>query len=238
MITVRRAEARQHERRDKQEYWFTFGPPRAPDTPDAGGFGAIELLKEGRLAPRAGIRQPSVAAEIVTYVREGTLGYQDSAGQSGVLCAGEFQRMTVGPDVRYSETNASPSEWAHVFQIWLRPSTQGLEPGHEQKRFSNADRRGRLCLVASRDAHSGSLHICQDVQMYSAVLKPGRHIIHALSPGRRAWLHIVQGWATLGEVSLRTGDGAGVEDEPTVSLTAREDTEILLLDLGGDVASL
>ena len=149
-------------------------------------------------------------------------------GRSGVIQAGEFQRMTAGRGLRHSETNASRTEWAHVFQIWLRPSEAGLEPGHEQKRFSAAERRGGLCVVASPDARRGSLRIHQDALVYSAMLDPGQHVIHELSQGRSAWLHLVQGEVTLGDIVLTTGDGAGVTAEPAVSLTAREETEILL----------
>jgi hypothetical protein len=41
----------------------------------------------------------------------------------------------------------------------------------------------------------------------------------------------VQGEVTLGDIVLTTGDGAGLTSERAVSLTAREETEILLLDL-------
>jgi redox-sensitive bicupin YhaK (pirin superfamily) len=57
-------------------------------------------------------------------------------------------------------------------------------------------------------------------------------VVHELSPGRSAWLHVVQGEVTLGDDVLGTGDGAGVTAERAVSLTAREETEILLLDVG------
>jgi redox-sensitive bicupin YhaK (pirin superfamily) len=56
--------------------------------------------------------------------------------------------------------------------------------------------------------------------------------VRELAPGRCAWLHIVQGEVTLGDFVLGTGDGAGVTAEPAVSLTAREESEILLIDLG------
>jgi redox-sensitive bicupin YhaK (pirin superfamily) len=46
-----------------------------------------------------------------------------------------------------------------------------------------------------------------------------------------AWLHIVSGEATLGDVALTRGDGAGVVGEPVVSLTARAHTELLLVDV-------
>jgi redox-sensitive bicupin YhaK (pirin superfamily) len=140
--------------------------------------------------------------------------------------------MTTGQGTRYREVNASPTDWAHVFQIWLRPSMPGLEPGHEQRRFCNAERRGVLCVVASPDARQGSLRIHQDALLHSALLARGQHIIHELSPGRSAWLHVVDGAATLGDVSLSTGDGAGIAGERAISLTVTEDTELLLLELG------
>ena len=45
------------------------------------------------------------------------------------------------------------------------------------------------------------------------------------------WLHIVEGEASLGDVVLSTGDGAGIALERSVSVTARERTELLLINL-------
>ena len=233
MITLRRAKERHHDRLRKEDVWLTFYPQDRAD-PLADGFGTLEILNEYRLPPGAGVpRHPHHDAEIVTYVREGALAYEDSMGRSGVIQAGEFQRMTAARGIRHSETNALWTDWAYVFQIWLRPSEAGAEPGHEQKRFSAAERRGRLCVVASPDARRGSLRIHPDALMYSAMLDPGQHVVHELSQGRSAWLHIVQGEVTLGDIALSTGDGAGVTAERAVSLPEREETEILLLDLDG-----
>jgi len=232
MITLRRAKERRHDRRRKQEVWHTFYPEDRADAL-ADGFGTLEILDEDRLPPGARVPLHLLHdAEIVTYVREGALAHEDSMGRSGVIHAGEFQRMTAGHGIRYSETNASRTDWAHVFQIWLRPSEAGLDPSHEQKRFCAAERRGALCVVASPDGRRGSLRIHQDALMYSAMLDPGQHVVHELSRGRSAWLHLVQGEVLLGDVVLTTGDGAGVTAERAVSLTAREATEILLVDLG------
>jgi redox-sensitive bicupin YhaK (pirin superfamily) len=236
MLTLCRANER-HPHRGRKEVWHTFGPDAADAR--AGGFGALELLDEDRLPPGAGVPgHPRRDAEIVTYVREGALAHEDSMGRSGVIHAGEFQRLTAGRGLRHSETNASRADWAHVFQLWLRPSEAGLAPGHEQKRFSAAERRGGLCVVASPDARRGSLRIHQDALVYSALLAAGQHVIHELAQGRSAWLHVVQGEATLGDTVLTTGDGAGVTAEPAVSLTACEETEILLIDLGERVPRL
>ena len=237
MITLRRAEERRHDRHSERDVWFTFYPRDRAD-PRADRFGQLESLRESHLPPGTVISEDAYhEAEIVTYVREGALAYEDAPGRSGVIQAGEFQGTAAGRGIRRSEKNASRSNWAQVFQLLLAPSEPGLEPDHEQKRFSTAERRGGLCVVASADARKGSLRIHQDVLTCSALLEPGQHVVHELSPGRRAWLHIVEGEVTLGDIVLTTGDGAGVTAERAVSLTAQSETEILLLDLGEELST-
>ena len=127
-------------------------------------------------------------------------------GRSGVIHAGEFQRIAAEPGIRHSEMNASRSDQAHVFKIGLRAAPAGLEPGHQQKRFSVAERRGELCVVASMDARRGSLRMRQDALIHSAMLHPGQHIAHELTPGRMGWLHVVHGSVTFGDTVLTAGD--------------------------------
>jgi redox-sensitive bicupin YhaK (pirin superfamily) len=170
-------------------------------------------------------------------VREGALAYEDSNGRSAVITTGEFQRMTPGRGIRCNETNASRTDWAHVFQIGFYPLQREFESGHEQKRFSAAERRGLLCAVASHDARKGSLRVHQDARVYSSLLDPGQHLAHELTQGRRAWLHVVDGEVTVAEGTLTTGDGAAFAGELAVSITAREESEILLVDLADSQAA-
>lgn len=231
MISLRLAAERHHDQRLKREVWRTFDPVGRTDGL-VDRFRALEALDESRLPPRADIpRRVGGEGEIITYVREGTVAYDDSTGHSGVIHAGEFQRMITAPGARHGESNASRVDWAHVFQIRMRRSKLELEPGREQKRFSAAERRGGLCIVASPDARGGSLRLGQDTWMYSALLEPGQHVVHELAPAHAAWLHVVQGEVTLDDFVLVTGDGAGVITERAVSMTARADSEILLFDL-------
>lgn len=230
MITLRRAGERRHQLLRRHEAWLTFHP-QDEVAAFAKGFGPLQILKEGWLPPRAAGRHPVHEVEIITYVREGTMLYEDSAGRSGVLRAGEFLRTTAGHEMHFSESNASTSQWAHVYQIWLRPTVTGLEPGDAQKRFSKAERHGSLCIVASPDGRRGSLVIHQDAYLYSAILDQGQHVVHELVDGRSAWLHVVAGNVQLGAEVLTAGDGAGFTSERAVSVTMMEESEILLLDL-------
>jgi redox-sensitive bicupin YhaK (pirin superfamily) len=232
MIALCRNEQRHYQRSGKQEGWLTFRA--GAGVAEVGvGFGTLELLNEARLSAGARLApEPARACEVLTFVREGVLAYDDSLGRTGVIEAGEFHRMAAARAPRHTAMNAPRGSGAHVFQLGLRPSRISSAPSHEQKRFSTAERRGALCLVAAPDARRGSLRVDADVLVYSAVLDLGQHVVHELREGRSAWLHLVRGEATLGGLILTAGDGAGVSGERSVSLTARNDTELLLVDLG------
>jgi redox-sensitive bicupin YhaK (pirin superfamily) len=128
--------------------------------------------------------------------------------------------------------NVSSEHEAHVFQIWLRPSQLGLDPGHEKRRFGDAERRGHLRVVASPSGLEGSLMIHQDAYLYSGILSVGQRVVHPIDQGRGAWLHVVEGSVTVDSVVLETGDGVGLHHEEAATIDVTEPTEVLLLDLG------
>jgi hypothetical protein len=231
MITLRRDQDRHHAQRRHHDVWLTFYPQRADD-PLASGFHALEMLTENRLPPGAGVSpQPRRQAETVTYVLQGALAQQDSGGHSNVVSAGEFQRRSTPSGVHHSEHNASATDWAHIFRISLSAAAGSPAADQEQKRFPVAEHRGVLCAVASPDGRAGSLRVQQDLIIFSAILDAGQQLTHELTAGRCAWLHVVRGEVVCGDVALTGGDGAGITAERAIALTARSETEILLLDL-------
>ncbi len=236
MITLHRAQ--QFNEQDLQpEVRFTTCPSALNDLTSSSRI-ASGTLKECRLPPGGGLPPDEHhQTEIITYVCDGSLAFEDSTGTSGVIHAGEFQRTTTGPRLRRLETNASPTLWTHLFQLRLQTLTDEFETGYELQRFSAAQRRGLLCIVASHDGRRESLQLHHDVLMQSSLLNEGQHLVHQLLPGRRAWLHLVAGKVALGDDMLLIGDEAGIEAERAVSLTACAETEILLLDLASSAPS-
>lgn len=228
MILVRKSEERRPEPGFGQDSWSSVGGD-APQGP--GKFGANEAFREGHLIPRSASREILRDTEIITYVYDGSLAYEDSLGQVGVLQAGDFHLMTTGHGVSYSEMNTSPIHPAHIFQLRLSPDQLGLVPGGKTSRFSVAQRRGRLCCVASPGGRDGSLAIHRNAFLYSSILGPGQRLIHPLARGRGAWLHIVSGSLRIEEATLSSGDSAFIEGEASASMESNEVTEILLLEI-------
>jgi quercetin 2,3-dioxygenase len=170
--------------------------------------------------------------EIISYVLEGALEHKDSIGTGSVIRPGDVQVMSAGTGIRHSEFNHSRSEPVHFLQIWIVPDRKGIAPRYEQKTFVAQDKRGRLRLVGSPDGREDSIVIHQNVMLFAALLDPGQSVEQTLAPKRKAWVQVVRGAIHLGSDELVAGDGAAVEGETTVRLTAtRNGTEILLFDL-------
>ena len=168
--------------------------------------------------------------EIVSYVLSGALEHKDSMGTGSIIRAGDIQRMTAGTGVTHSEYNHSKQEEVHFLQIWIVPERQGLVPGYEQIALPPA-RHGRFQLIGDRHGTDGAVTIHQDVRLYAADLAAGQETVQELPAGRRAWLHVARGVATLNGDELRAGDGAAISDEASITLATEVGAELLLFDL-------
>jgi redox-sensitive bicupin YhaK (pirin superfamily) len=133
--------------------------------------------------------------------------------------------------VTHSEFNPSGTEALRLLQIWIEPARRGIEPGYEQRHFSDDDRKGRLRIVASPDGAEGSVTVHTDAKIFAALLGPGDAVTHEIGDGRGVWVQVVSGSVGLGDEVLSAGDGAAVEGEPSLRIEGRRDSEILLFDL-------
>ena len=231
MITVRPAGERGRTRTSWLESLHTFSFNRYYD-PRHAGFRELLVINEDRVAPGQGFGAHSHSdMEILSYVVEGALEHRDSAGGSGVIRPNELQRMSAGTGVSHSEFNASETEPVHFLQIWIRPEREGLKPGYEQRAFPEQERRGRLRLIASRGGSDGSLTIHQDVKVYDALLAGGEELSYQPGVDRHVWVQVIKGAVNLNGATLRAGDGAAASEEPSLTINASEDAEVMLFDL-------
>ena len=231
MIRVRKASERGHFDHGWLDTYHTFSFARYHD-PRHMGFRALRVINEDRVQPGRGFgTHGHEDMEIVTYVLDGALEHRDSLGTGSTIRPGELQRMTAGTGITHSEFNPSLTEPVHLYQIWLLPEREGLEPSYEQKVFPESERRNRLRLVASPDGRDGSLTIRQDARLFLASLDGGREVSHELSPGRHAWLQVLRGGVVLNGLALSPGDGAAITEESVLAILADGPSEVLLFDL-------
>lgn len=231
MLIVRHANQRGHANHGWLDSYHSFSFASYYD-PAYMGFRNLRVINEDRVQAGQGFgTHPHRDMEIVSYVLAGGLQHRDSLGTGSVIRPGDVQRMSAGTGVTHSEFNASKSEPVHFLQIWLQPSQPGLAPGYEQKTFSDAEKQGRLCLVASPQPREGSLTIHSDAHLYAGRFAAGEGAEHTLAPGRHAWVQVVRGSVRVNGTEAQTGDGVALSQEERVQIEGVKDAEILLFDL-------
>jgi redox-sensitive bicupin YhaK (pirin superfamily) len=231
MITIRRSSERGHFEHGWLNTYHTFSFDQYYD-PRYTGFRNLRVINEdfvaaGRGFPKHGHRD----MEIITYILEGALKHEDSMGNGSVIRPGDVQRMTAGTGVRHSEQNASLSQRVHLLQIWILPNTVDLEPGYEQKAFTEDDRRGQLRLIASEDGREGTVQVHQDMSLFASILPAGNEVAHQMDQQRYAWLQVARGAVEVNGERANQGDGVVAVGESNLRVRAVEDAEVLLFDL-------
>jgi redox-sensitive bicupin YhaK (pirin superfamily) len=231
MMTVRRASERGRSQTDWLDSRHTFSFADYVDAKHM-GFGPLRVINEDVVAPGRGFgRHPHRDMEILSYVLEGALEHADSMGTGSIIRPGDVQRMSAGTGVLHSERNHSPSEPVHFLQIWIEPEARGLAPGYEQKRFDDR-RRNALRLIASRDGRDGSVTVHQDASLYVGTLDKAAMVDLDLAPGRRAWVQVLRGDASVNGQALGQGDGAATERESKIAIAGGSiPSEVLVFDL-------
>jgi redox-sensitive bicupin YhaK (pirin superfamily) len=231
MIEIRKSADRGHADHGWLNTRFTFSFADYYD-PKHEQFRTLRVMNDDRVAGGGGFpTHPHRDMEIVTYVLEGALQHKDSMGNGSVIRPGDVQYMSAGSGVAHSEFNASQKDPVHLYQIWMFPDKKGHKPAYDQKHFDEAEKRGKLRLVASPDGRDGSVKIRQDNELYVTLLGPGDTVKHTLDKERHAYVQVARGSVTLNGKTLETGDGAAISVEKSLELTGVKDAEVLLFDL-------
>lgn len=195
------------------------------------GWGAIRVWNDDEIGANSGFPpHPHKDMEIITYVRSGAITHQDSMGNQGKTGAGDVQVMSAGTGVRHAEYNLE-AEPTTLFQIWIEPKRQGGSPSWGAKPFPKGDRSGKFVTLASGfEGDEGALPIRADARVLGATLKKGESLTHTVGDGRHAYLVPATGAIEIDGTRFDARDGAALSGGQTVTITALDDAEIVLVD--------
>jgi quercetin 2,3-dioxygenase len=199
------------------------------------------------IAPRSGFdTHPHRNMEIVTWVLDGSLVHQDSAGHNGVIYPNLAQRMTAGSGIRHSEkndlsaVNPDADRPVDLIQMWVVPDEPEVTPGYEQLDLDPADFHGRLGVVASGMAQHRDQAAIRIRNRYAALhvarLDPDESVTIPDAPF--AHVYLARGRMDLeAEGTLELGDAARLTAAGERRLTAGEPSEVLIWEMHADLGA-
>jgi quercetin 2,3-dioxygenase len=173
--------------------------------------------------------------EIVTWVLQGELTHQDSAGNHGLVYPGLAQRMSAGSGILHSEKNGSAFAPVHFVQMWVVPDESGVTPSYQQHEIEDELLTGGLVIIASGiPGHEAAITLHnRSAALHGARLEHGAAIDLPHAP----YLHVflVRGRLTLeglvDQGELNEGDAVRLTDCDGPRLTAAEHSEVLIWEM-------
>ena len=213
----------------KTNYTFSFANYYDPARVH---FGALRVLKDDFISAGMGFdRHPHDNMEIVTIPLEGRLEHKDSMGNTMQILSGDVQIMSAGTGIFHSEFNPDTGHDLRLLQIWVLPKLKNITPRYDQKTYDPAGRKNRWQRVVS-PTETEAVWINQDAWFSLISLEKGKTAGYAFQkPGNGAYVFMMEGSADVSGTQLDRRDGGGFRDTDTLSVTALENAEILLMEL-------
>lgn len=214
----------------KPNYYFSFSNYHNPSKVR---FGLLRVLNDDFVAGGGGFpTHPHDNMEIVTIPFSGALKHKDSTGGEGVIKAGDVQIMSAGTGVQHSEVNASATDPVTLFQIWIYPKEKDITPRYDQRNFDVNERINSWQVVVSPLQQDGGLWINQDARFALTKLEAGKSIqYNSAFKGNGVFLVVINGSVEIDGKQLGKRDAAAVEPATEVAITAKEDSELLAIEV-------
>jgi redox-sensitive bicupin YhaK (pirin superfamily) len=162
---------------------------------------------------------PHRGFETVTYVLEGEMEHEDSAGHRGVIKAGDVQWMTAGAGVIHSEMPSAKLQKeggrVHGFQIWvnlpskLKMTTPRYQevPGARIPTASSSDGKTTVRVVAGEALGTRAvIDTVTPIVYQDWSLSPGADVTVPLDSKLRALVYVFEGEAKVGGRLLKDGE--------------------------------
>ena len=212
--------------------WLNYGlvdyvDPHQPRT------SAIRLFRQHWLEPKFYCSGESLFdRDLVVYLHERALELAGRFGDIAAISAGSVLRISQRSGDWHEFYNASDSQRATFFEIFIAADAVASTPSYEIKLFPETEKRRRWRLIASRGGRNGALALRADVNIYATLLEDGETLRHALDPGRVAWLHAAYGWLEVNGQTIDPGVGLKLVGGGSIDVVAKSpQAEALLFDI-------
>lgn len=214
----------------KTNYSFSFGRYYNPGKM---GFGLLRVINDDTVMGGKGFdTHPHNNMEIITLPLSGDLAHKDSMGNSSVIKEGDIQVMSAGSGIYHSEFNPNEDKEVKLFQIWIFPKKQNVEPRYDQISISALGEKDKLFQILSPDKDDKGVWIHQDAWFHMGDFSEGhKEKYHLKKPDNGVYLIVIEGSINIGGNKLNRRDAIGIMNTENFEITAEKESKLLLMEI-------
>jgi redox-sensitive bicupin YhaK (pirin superfamily) len=185
---------------------------------------------------------PHRGFETVSYILEGEMEHEDSAGHKGQLRAGDVQWMTAGAGIVHSEMPSralmKTGGRVHGFQIWVNlPSKLKMtQPRYQEVPAAripqgvSPDGKARVNVIAGEALGvKAVIETLTPIVYQDWILSPGADVTIPIPADHQVLAYVFEGIADVGNRIVRDGQLAILGAGDAVRLSASTNARLLLL---------
>jgi redox-sensitive bicupin YhaK (pirin superfamily) len=204
--------------------------------PERVNFGMLRVLNDDIVAAGQGFgTHPHNDMEIVSIPLIGALAHKDSTGIEEVIVPNEIQVMSAGTGILHSEYNHSKDKETNFLQLWIFPDKKEHKPRYNQKHFDPEERKNKFQFIVTPEKKDDNLWLNQDAYLSLTDLEKNKSLEYKIhSKGNGVYLFLIEGNISVGDESLSKRDGIGIWSTDEFSITAEENSRVLLIEVPMD----
>lgn len=230
--TIHKSEDRGHANHGwlNAKHSFSFGSWYDPSKIQ---FGALRVLNDDIVAAGMGFgKHPHDNMEIITIPLKGCLRHEDSMGNGSIIQQGEVQVMSAGTGIFHSEKNASTEEEINLFQIWILPATQNVEPRYDQIQYTSEEMKNNFLQIVSPNKDDKGTWIHQQAWIHLSAMDVESNLMYQLKGTKHGvYVMVIDGEITIDGETLKERDAIEISEVTEFEIQSLSSSRLLLIEV-------
>lgn len=214
----------------KAKHTFSFANYRNPERMN---FGVLRVLNDDTIQGGKGFSSHSHNnMEIITIPLAGSIYHKDNMGNESKISSGDIQVMSAGTGVYHSEFNANDTKELKLLQIWLFTNKRDVKPRYQQIPIRNISVKNEFYQVLSPNESDQGVWIYQNAWFHIGSFDEDASKTYKIKDAKNGlYAFVINGDAEIEGQKLSTRDGFGIWNKNEISIEAKANSKILLIDV-------
>ena len=196
-------------------------------------FGALRVLNDDIVAAGTGFgKHPHDNMEIITIPLNGEIQHEDSMGHKEIIRTNQVQVMSAGSGIYHSEFNSSKTEELKLFQIWIFPDKENLEPRYATINYSWENAKNNFLALVSPKKENKGAWIHQNAWIHIIKIEKAQTATYTIkNKDNGVYIMLINGFIEIDNKKMKDRDAIGIWETESVNIFSEVDSQLLLIEV-------